>query len=225
MIKVEIMKQIGKWVIALLIPFFILITVARLLLTPAYLQIEYRMPGFPEDGYGFSMEDRLNYASFALEYLLNSEGIDYLAELEFKDGSELFNEHELSHMLDVKDLVQVGKRVWTGIFLMLLIVGVVAWRWDMLVWYRSAFSLGGLVSVSFLALISFIGLLSFDALFTNFHRIFFEDGTWLFYYSDTLIRLFPIRFWQDVVIAEILLSIATGFGLWLGLRKKDSSNE
>ena len=43
--------------------------------------------------------------------------------------------------------------------------------------------------------------MSFDALFTEFHRIFFEGDTWLFLYSDSLIRLFPERFWQDVFLA------------------------
>ena len=41
---------------------------------------------------------------------------------------------------------------------------------------------------------------SFNALFTAFHRLFFQGNTWLFLYSDTLIRLFPIPFWRDAFI-------------------------
>ena len=40
-------------------------------------------------------------------------------------------------------------------------------------------------------------LVAFDRFFTLFHGVFFEQGTWTFYYTDTLIRLFPFRFWED----------------------------
>jgi len=50
-------------------------------------------------------------------------------------------------------------------------------------------------------------VINFDTLFTSFHRIFFEGDTWLFSYSNSLIRLFPLRFWQDVFITIGGLSI------------------
>jgi uncharacterized membrane protein len=59
----------------------------------------------------------------------------------------------------------------------------------------------------------FIGV-SFNALFTGFHSIFFEGDSWLFFYSDTLIRLFPLRFWRDVFIALAVLSLGAGALLW-----------
>jgi len=223
--SIEILKKIVKWLLAVLVPIFIMMTVSRFLMSSLFLQIEYRMPGFPEDSYGFTQEDRLEYAPYAVKYLLNSKGIEYLGNLEFENGKELFNARELGHMVDVKDLVQLGIRVWTGLLLLLILAGLVAWRWNSLNWFKSVLSLGGLVTVSLLVMISLIGILSFDTLFTNFHRIFFEDSSWLFKYSDTLIRLFPMRFWQDAVIAEVLLSASVGIGLWFGFRKKVSSDE
>jgi uncharacterized membrane protein len=41
---------------------------------------------------------------------------------------------------------------------------------------------------------------AFGILFVGFHRIFFEGDTWLFLYTDTLIRLFPVRFWQQAFL-------------------------
>ncbi len=55
--------------------------------------------------------------------------------------------------------------------------------------------------------------------FTLFHQVFFEGDSWLFLYSDTLIRLFPIRFWQDAVLAAAVISLGGGLGLALGLKK------
>ena len=50
----------------------------------------------------------------------------------------------------------------------------------------------------------------FWSFFGWFHSLFFSANTWLFEYSDTLIRLFPIRFWQDTFLA----AAAIGTGGW-----------
>ena len=48
-------------------------------------------------------------------------------------------------------------------------------------------------------------------------QIFFKGDSWLFYYSDTLIRLFPIRFWQDAFLWAAILALGGGVGLAFGL--------
>jgi len=56
--------------------------------------------------------------------------------------------------------------------------------------------------------------------FAGFHSLFFEGDSWLFLYSDTLIRLFPIRFWQDAFLLAAILALGGGVALGLGLRKQ-----
>jgi len=41
-------------------------------------------------------------------------------------------------------------------------------------------------------------LLGFDGFFVRFHEVFFSGDTWRFNDADTLIRLYPEQFWQDV---------------------------
>jgi integral membrane protein (TIGR01906 family) len=60
----------------------------------------------------------------------------------------------------------------------------------------------------------FVGL-SFLTFFESFHAIFFQGDSWRFLYSDTLIRLFPLRFWQDAVI--FLLVFVALLGLLMGV--------
>ena len=67
--------------ISLAIPFLLAVSSLRLLLSEQFLQFEYRRPGFPADFYGFSVEDRLEYGPYAVNYLFNGEPIDYLAAL------------------------------------------------------------------------------------------------------------------------------------------------
>jgi len=63
-------------------------------------------------------------------------------------------------------------------------------------------------------------LVSFGVIFVAFHNVFFEPGTWTFFYSDTLIRLFPERFWRDVFLMVGALSLAGGLALGFAFRRK-----
>ena len=214
------MQKVFVWLVALVTPVVLLLTAIRLLLTPVFVNIEYRMPGFPEDAYGMTQAQRLDYAPIALDYLLNDQGISFLGDQKFPDGSPMYNERELSHMYDVKSLTKKVLVVWEVLLALLLLGGLAAWRfggWDSM---KKGLMRGGQVTVVlFITALVFVAL-SFDALFVGFHHIFFQGDTWLFSYSDTLIRLFPLRFWQDVFIGAGALTLLGAAGLWWGLGKK-----
>ncbi len=206
-----------SWLVALLIPLAIVMFSVRVLMTPLFLQIEYRMPGFPADPYGFSMQDRLRWATPSLDYLLNSAGIDYLAQLQFDDGGFIYNSRELSHMHDVKGVVQMLLRTWDMDLGLLLLLGIWAWRGNWLDDYRRGWRYGGILTIVLLVFILTFAATSFWQFFSWFHSLFFSGNSWLFAYSDTLIRLFPIRFWEDcfayVGVISVLLSLLAWFGL------------
>lgn len=214
-----------SWLIAILVPVILLMTAVRLLLTPLFVDLEYSMPGFPQDPYGMTFPQRRQYAKLALDYLLNDESIAYLGDQQFEDGAPLYNERELSHMEDVKELTQAVINVWIILLAGLAIVGLLAWRlgrWDAM---RAGLARGGQITIGLILLILVFVALSFNALFTGFHRLFFEGDSWLFLYSDTLIRLFPLRFWQDVFIALGVLALLGGLGLWWWARPVPSTND
>ena len=75
-----IQHRLLTWLTALVLPFLLLMTSIRILLTPLYLHLEYRRPGFPADPYGFTLQDRLQWASISLEYLLNDSDLSFLSE-------------------------------------------------------------------------------------------------------------------------------------------------
>ncbi len=202
--------------VAVMLPVFLLMTAIRLVMNPVYPQIEYRMPGFPADPYGFTLQDRLHWSKFAINYLLNDAGINYLGDLTFSDGTPLFNERELSHMVDVKVLVQHMITWWWILLFALIVLGIWAWRGKWLKKYLLGLSTGGWIAVGLVVAILLAVATNFDALFTGFHELFFKGGTWLFYYSDTLIRLFPMRFWEDAFILVGGFTLVTGllFGIF-----------
>ena len=204
------LSKISFWLISLLTPFVILMISVRILITPLFARIEYQLPGFPEDPYGFTMEDRLRWSEPSINYLVNSEDIDYLESLLFENGEPIYNTSELSHMADVKDVV-TGMRVALALFIVIFLIATgLNLRSGNRKLILQAFHAGGWGVVGLIAAILFFVVISFNQLFTWFHQIFFESGTWRFSTSDTLIRLFPMRFWRDAFIFVGVISLVIG---------------
>lgn len=186
------------YVLIISIPFLLIITSIRLVISPIYLEIEYRLPGFPSDIYGFSFDERMQFAKISANYLVNPAGIEFLANFKIKDGSPLFNDRELSHMQDVKILTTKVLALWKLLLILFTISLVILLMSNENKKFWSAILQGGWLTLALVAAIILGVLIDFDTLFTAFHRIFFTGDTWLFYLNDSLIRLFPERFWMDV---------------------------
>lgn len=214
------LKSLLSWLVTLLVPAAILMLGVRLLLTPAFLPFEYNTPAFPDDPYGFSLQDRIRWATPSLEYLINDQGIGYLAELTFDDGAPIYNPRELSHMQDVKSVLQTLLKVWDGALVVLVLLGVWAWFGGWLEPYRAGWRRGGGLMILLLVACAIFAATSFWDFFTWFHSLFFHGDSWLFAYSDTLIRLFPVRFWQDCFIYIAVFSLVAGLALVFGLKPR-----
>ena len=198
------------------VPVLLTLLSVRLVMTPLFLQIEYSRPGFPEDFYGFTREDRLEYAPYALNYLLNSAGIEYLGDQTFPDGSPLYNARELRHMEDVKVVTRAAFRLlmWGGLAA-LVIVLYLGWSRRRRVILQQALMTGSILTLSLIGAIVLMALVAWNTFFDAFHDMFFESGTWRFAYSDTLIRLFPEQFWFDAALVIGILTSATALLLLL----------
>jgi integral membrane protein (TIGR01906 family) len=199
-----------------LIPLVLVLTNVRLLMTPLFPAIEYRLPGFPDDIYGFTRADRLKWSEIAINYLLNNEGIEYLGNLRFPDGqtappescqyyldgdcNRLYNDRELRHMVDVKVVTRWALNVWVISSILVLLAVALLYSFREMGALRAGLLGGATVTlVLLLGLVAYL-LLNFNTFFTQFHMVFFEGQTWIFLWSDTLIRLFPLPFWRDAFI-------------------------
>lgn len=212
-----------SWLVAILVLVMLILTSVRILITPAFVHVEYRTPNFPPDRYGFTREDRLYWSMIALDYLLNDEGISFLEELQFEDGSQVYNARELKHMVDVKNVVRAALIVWYVSLIAVFLFGIWAYWGGWWQVYKLGLSRGGWITVILVAVTMLAVLIAFSVFFVFFHEIFFDTGTWIFRFSDTLIRLFPERFWRDTFIAIGLLSLAGGLALAIGFRNKPTT--
>ena len=206
--------------LAIALPIALLLTNVRVLGTDFLLRSEYRRAGFPPDPYGFTVEERIAHAGVARDYLLNDSGIEFLGDLRFEDGSPVYNARELRHMEDVKQLVQITLKAW---LVSLVVVGVAAAG---LVFGGRAAELrrglrAGARLTGILMAVLIVGLAAaFSVVFVGFHRIFFEGDTWLFLYTDTLIRLFPEQFWRDAFLFLALATLAEAALVLVATRRR-----
>ena len=226
------MKKILSWLITIILPAFIVLSVVKVLINPWYPQFEYSTPGFPADSYGFNQQERLKYAQITIEYIINSADISFLGDLRFPPGQQtpapscqfmtdcthLYNDRELEHMLDVKRVYRAAMLVWEVSIAVLVILALFAWRAKWLEGYLKGLVRGGLLTLVLLGLVVLSILTLFNYFFVIFHELFFKSGTWTFLYSDTLIRLYPERFFQDIFLLGGVLSLVLALIFFFGGR-------
>jgi integral membrane protein (TIGR01906 family) len=200
------LKTFLRTVIVVAVPVVLVVMPIRVLMHPRWVYFEYGRPDFPPDSFGFTPQERTRLAITGIESIIGPRGVVVLQEAGLSDNSPAFNEREVVHMQDV--------RAVTGIYFAQVVLFIAA-AITVVVLVRGrapdaafgALLTGAVVTVVLLVALVVLVLTSFDAFFTTFHRVFFSGNTWLFNYTDTLIRLYPVPFWFDAAAAIGVTSI------------------
>ncbi|MET3810813.1 TIGR01906 family membrane protein [Arthrobacter sp. UYEF3] len=208
--------RVMQVLLAVCYPIILLVLAVRAVASPLFLWVEYNRAGFPGDGYGFSTDDRMTYGSYAVDYLSNWSGPRYLGELVSRGGETLFKDGEVSHMADVK-LVILSAFGAGAVLVLLSLVAILYLRRRSPGGVRRGLFAGSIATLVIIIGLGVLAVLGWEQFFTEFHRVFFANGTWTFSLQDTLIRLFPGQFWVDagitigglVLLAAILTLILT----------------
>lgn len=218
-----VLPRVMQVLLAVFYPIILLVLAVRAVTSPLFLWVEYNRPGFPGDGYGFSTDDRMTYGSYAVDYLSNWSGPRYLGDLVDQSGERLFKDGEVSHMADVKAVIL--STFGAGTLLILLgLVAVIYLKRKHKGGVRRGLFAGSIVTLAIIIGLGTLAVLGWEQFFTDFHHIFFANGTWTFTLQDTLIRLFPGQFWMDagIVIGALVLlaSVLTLILTWPTRRRR-----
>jgi integral membrane protein (TIGR01906 family) len=207
--RTTMLRKILIALIALTIPFLLVVANIRIVANPWFIQFEYNRPGFPADAYGFTQEQRMPLALAGLYSVVpEGAGMIELEQAKLPNGEPAFIAREIKHMLDVRVLM-------ARVFPLALIIGgalivlAIVFRKNQTYCDTVPRGLraGSILTLSLLAgLITYI-LINFDAFFLQFHQLFFEGDSFAFRYDDTLIRLYPEQLWND---ASILIGVLIG---------------
>lgn len=214
------LTKILQCLIILLIPVVIVLGAARSLTTDRFLAFEHGRAGFPSDPYGLTSRQRFTLASTNIHYVLAHLPDDELAK-QTQDGMPVYTPREVTHMADVRAVFQSAMQVWWGTMILSILAGSILWWKGKRMELASATRSGGALTVALVGAIALLALFAWQVWFDNFHLVFFEPGSWLFSYSNTLIRLFPVEFWFDATLTISVFSLAGGLLLAIiGLRGK-----
>ena len=196
-----------KAFIAVTVPCFILVMSVLLIFQTWFLGYEYAKRDFPPDTYGFSQEDRLQYGTMSLFYVTAiNPGFD-IGQIVDPDNTPLYNQREVDHMRDVRNVFQIVRTVWGGLIFVYLVIMAFSWRrLRLLHAFMQGLSIGSMLSLIIMMLIIGASLLVFDQIFDLFHRLLFSADSWLFYENEALIRLFPLKLWTDGFVAVGILA-------------------
>ncbi len=212
----RLLVAIIRWLVVTAMPIFIVLLAARVMVNAWYPVFEYAKPDFPPDPYGFTQAQRLELGTASIDFLNSpqppEEAVSMLEALRLPGTDRpLFNKYELSHMIDVKRLTDILWRVLlaAGIVVLGGTGGLLARRLTRRDGAAALF-VGGVLTTGLLVVLISMVLLSWRWFFIAFHDVFFPPGTWTFDWSDSLIRLFPDRFWFDAGVLLVGGALALG---------------
>jgi integral membrane protein (TIGR01906 family) len=158
-----------------------------------------------------------------IEYFGNDEEfLDLRVEYEGSEV-ELFNEREITHMADVKDVINVVfNAVWvTGAILVVVVAGgfFLLGR-EFLPLLRAGILWSTIAGLTTAAIFGLATLIDFNTTFRLFHEVTFRNDFWKLSPSQSLLlRLFPQGFWFAatlilVVVTAIELGLVYGAAWW-----------
>ena len=124
---------------------------------------------------------------------------------------ELFNDKEILHMKDVKEIINnlflFGK---ISSLILVLIAFLVIYKFK--VHLYSIFKYSSIIFIIIIFLFFLLSLISFNKIFMLFHEIAFRNDLWLLNINeDYLLMMFPESFFRDVAIFLLLSSLIVNF--------------
>ena len=188
-------------VIVIGIPIALILTNVFILMTPNWLAYQYSQPDFPPS-VRFTPQDRYRLASESIEYIRGNRTLAQFKAL------GVYDEREIKHMVDVRDLVDKVK-VGLPMLAILIIVslGALARQKENRALAARGLLNGAILTIGLFVAIGLFAAIGFQTFFTLFHKVFFEGDTWLFNYTDSLIQFYPLPFWFATSLALVATTI------------------
>ena len=162
--------------------------------------------------------NQLSYAGQEIRDYFNSA--DEYLEVSFTVSGanfNLFDQREIIHMKDVKELLNTVSHVQEGSFLFLFIFVTMGLFIDGTEFANSLRRLiirASLFSVALITLLGIVAAIAFGPLFTLFHELSFSNDFWILNPETSyLVRMFPQAFWLEGTLLIGALTIAEALGI------------
>ncbi len=158
---------------------------------------------------GIEFDELMYVNEVTIDYIKgNIDSMDINAII---DGNSVrfFNDKEIHHMVDVKNLYQAFKNIKTILYITLFfLIGLFIDR-NFLNNYKilaKTFLQTLALVVMFLVSIGVLILIDFNAFWYQFHLIFFTNDLWLLNpLTDRLIMMYPLNFFLGIIVQMLLI--------------------
>tara|TARA_Y100000768_G_scaffold193925_1_gene145547 strand:- start:2861 stop:3502 length:642 start_codon:yes stop_codon:yes gene_type:complete len=149
---------------------------------------------------------------------INSQIKNYFFdETEFLEVS-IFNEKEIYHMKDVKDIINnlfLYGKLSSVVFVIITLICIKKYK----VRIYSVFKASSIVYSAMLLALAIGFLISFNKLFIIFHEIAFSNDLWkLNINEDYLLMMYPENFFRDIALLILIFSISINFFLFFAFK-------
>ena len=205
------------------------IVAVPLFLVTASVTWAFNSPGLYNDGFGKYSISRI---SGITDTDLSQVGADIRSYINSGDEPlsvqtrilgekrDLFNDREVAHMKDVKQLVRgvyVLALVSAVYLAAMTVVGFALQRGRFVPDLAKRMALGGGLTLALLVVFGIVALVGFDGVFLKFHQLSFANDFWrLDPRTDYLVRIFPLDFWFDAtmwvavraIVGALVLTVA-----------------
>ena len=206
--------------IVLIVPLLLVTTNVRLVADSPYLY-SY---GFQK--YGIESVTGIEMGQLELagekirDYFSNDQ--DYLVigiERQGQKIKNLYNQREILHMKDVKNLIQLiySIQIWSLLlFITLILIGFLSIRLRKFSNVIDPISWGGGLTLGIAAVVGILSLFGFQRLFLFFHLVSFDNDLWILDPTrDYLIMMFPQGFFFDATVFIVVLTLGQALLLWV----------
>ncbi|WP_407690905.1 TIGR01906 family membrane protein [Ruminococcus turbiniformis] len=162
------------------------------------------------DDLGMTMEDTMHVTREMMAYLRGDR--DTLSVITTVEGTEqdFFNEQDRFHMGEVRDLFIGGLNLRLGACAaaVICLIFLILTKADLKKILPRSYHISLAISGAAVLLIGLASVIDFNAVFVQFHHIFFDNDLWLFDpATDYMIRMLPEGLFYDMVIRIGLLFI------------------
>ena len=200
---VRVVQNLIWWLFVFCLPIFLISsTVSWQINMPKLYEYGFNRYGIPE-ATGISEPELMKVAQHLVSYFNLKESTAQIAIIKGGEEFDLFNERELIHLEDVRNLVQLDYRIRAGSLVVMAacVLMLLLWfraKWQVLV--RGLF-MGGLITSGLIIVLGLWALLGFEQLFILFHLVSFPNEYWILDpATDYLVRLFPGGFFREAAL-------------------------
>jgi integral membrane protein (TIGR01906 family) len=197
--------------------FIIAIPLALISTNVRYLANEGRVYTYAFDEYdapattGIARSELVRASAELRDYFNNNAESFYTRVKQGERGVPLFNEREVRHLHDVKQLFGWVFHVQEIAFVYILayVAGVFIWARERSLRALALHALiGGVLTIAIIVLLGAFAVSGFERTFERFHLIAFSNDLWRFDpRTDHLVQMFPEEFWFDVTMITGLMTI------------------